>query len=121
MNQEEFARRVTAMQNRMYRVACAYLRGEHDRLDAVSQAILRAWEKHGGLRQPQYFDTWLIRILIRECIAIQRRQARVIPMDRTPSKLLALTRRSSFSTQIELLNSLAFWIKNVAGRACSPT
>ena len=50
MNQEEFARRVTAMQNRMYRVACAYLRGEHDRLDAVSQAILRAWEKHGGLR-----------------------------------------------------------------------
>ena len=67
MNQEEFARRVTAMQNRMYRVACAYLRGEHDRLDAVSQAILRAWEKHGGLRQPQYFDTWLIRILIREC------------------------------------------------------
>ena len=72
------------MQNRMYRVACAYLRGEHDRLDAVSQAILRAWEKHGGLRQPQYFDTWLIRILIRECIAIQRRQARVIPMDTLP-------------------------------------
>lgn len=84
MNQEEFARRVTAMQNRMYRVACAYLRGEHDRLDAVSQAILRAWEKHGGLRQPQYFDTWLIRILIRECIAIQRRRARVIPMDTLP-------------------------------------
>ena len=52
MNQEEFARRVTAMQNRMYRVACAYLRGEHDRLDAVSQAILRAWEKHGGLADP---------------------------------------------------------------------
>ena len=42
MNQEDFARRVTAMQDRMYRVACAYLRGEHDRLDAVSQAILRA-------------------------------------------------------------------------------
>lgn len=84
MNQEEFARRAAAMQDRMYRVACAYLRGEHDRLDAVSQAILRAWEKHGGLRQPQYFDTWLIRILIRECIAIQRRQARVTPVDALP-------------------------------------
>lgn len=84
MNQEEFAGRITAMQNRMYRVACAYLRGEHDRLDAVSQAILHAWEKHGSLRQPQYFDTWLIRILIRECIAIQRRQARLTPVDALP-------------------------------------
>ena len=34
---------------------------------------------------------------------------------------LALTRRSSFSTQMEDLNSLAFWMKNVAGRAWSPT
>ena len=34
MNQEEFARRVTAMQNRMYRVACAYLRGEMLRIAA---------------------------------------------------------------------------------------
>ena len=89
MNQEEFARRITAMQDRMYRVACAYLRGEHDRLDAVSQAILRAWEKHGGLRQPQYFDTWLTRILIRECVNIQRRQKRVTPVDALPESMAA--------------------------------
>ena len=28
---------------------------------------------------------------------------------------------TSFSTQIDDLNSLAFWIKKVAGRACKPT
>ena len=44
-----------------------------------------------------------------------------MPRDSTPNRLLALTRRSSFSTQMPLLNSLAFWIKNVAGRACKPT
>ena len=44
-----------------------------------------------------------------------------MPRDRTPSRLFALTFRSSFYTQIALLNSLAFWIKNVAGLACSPT
>ena len=32
-----------------------------------------------------------------------------------------MTRRSSFSTQMPLLNSFAFWIKNVAGLACRPT
>ena len=44
-----------------------------------------------------------------------------IPRDRTPSRLFAFTRRSSFSTQMEDLNSFAFWIKKVAGRACRPT
>ena len=39
----------------------------------------------------------------------------------TPSRLFAFTRRSSFSTQMEDLNSLAFWMKKVAGRACRPT
>ena len=39
------------------------------------------------------------------------------PRDRTPRRLLAFTLRSSFSTQMELLNSLAFWMKKVAGRA----
>lgn len=84
MNQEEFAQRIILIQNRMYRIACAYLHGEHDRLDAVSQAILHAWEKLGSLRQQQYFDTWLIRILIRECIAIERKQARILPVASLP-------------------------------------
>ena len=44
-----------------------------------------------------------------------------MPRDRTPSRLFAFTRRSSFSTQMEDLNSLAFWMKKVAGRACRPT
>ena len=43
-----------------------------------------------------------------------------IPKDRTPNRLFALTLRSSFSTQMELLKLFAFWMKKVAGRACSP-
>ena len=41
--------------------------------------------------------------------------------DSTPRRLLAFTLLSSFSTHTEDLNSFAFWIKNVAGRACRPT
>ena len=43
------------------------------------------------------------------------------PKESTPRRLLALTLRSSFSTQMEDLYSLAFWMKKVAGRACKPT
>ena len=40
-----------------------------------------------------------------------------MPRLRTPSRDFALTRRSSFSTQMEDLYSFAFWMKKVAGRA----
>ena len=50
MEQREFARRVTAAQGSLYRVAASYLRGESDRLDAVAEAIARAWEKRRTLR-----------------------------------------------------------------------
>lgn len=86
MDKETFARQVTDMQESLYRVAASYLRAEHDRLDAVSEAILKAWEKRGTLREDRYFRTWLTRILIRECVNIQRRQKRVMPMEAMPEE-----------------------------------
>ena len=82
MEQREFARRVTAAQGSLYRVAASYLRGESDRLDAVAEAIARAWEKRRTLRDEALFTTWLTRILIRVCVDMQRRQKRMIPTER---------------------------------------
>src|SRR5699024_11942173 len=64
----------------------SYLSCEQDRLDAVGEAILKAWQKLYTLRDEQRFSTWLTRILIRECIAIQRRQKRTTP-DRKSTRL----------------------------------
>ena len=86
MDKDAFAARVTAMQQSLYRVAAGYLRVEADRLDAVSEAITRAWEKRGTLRDERLFATWLTRILIRECVNIQRRQRRTVPVDTLPEQ-----------------------------------
>jgi len=84
MTREEFGLRVTSRQGQLYRVARGYLRGEHDCLDAVSEAILKAWQKRDTLRDERLFDTWLTRILIRECVNIQRRQKRTILVETPP-------------------------------------
>ena len=81
MNRRAFGERVTAMQGSLYRVAASYLRGESDRLDAVAEAIAKAWEKRQTLRDEALFATWMTRILIRVCVDIQRRQKRLIPTD----------------------------------------
>lgn len=86
MDKEIFARRVTQIQESLYRVAASYLRCECDRLDAVSEAILKAWEKRDTLRDERYFGTWLTRILIRECVNIQRRQKRMMPIEQLPEE-----------------------------------
>ena len=84
MTKEEFARRVTAAQGKMYRIARGYLYNEHDGLDAVSEAILKGWQKQTTLKNEDYFETWLVRILVRECMNILRRKKRMIPVESVP-------------------------------------
>ena len=84
MNRRAFGERVTAMQGSLYRVAASYLCGENDRLDAVAEAIAKAWEKRQTLRDEALFATWMTRILIRVCVDIQRRQKRMTPVEILP-------------------------------------
>ena len=86
MTKHEFEQNIIASQNSLYRVARGYLRSEQDCLDAVSEAVLKAWQKLPSLRGEQYFNTWLTRILIRECINIQRKQKRVTPVETIPER-----------------------------------
>ena len=84
MTKEAFIRRVEEAKGTLYRVACAYLRQEADRNDAVQEALLKAWKSLPWLREEAYFRTWLVRILIRECVNIQRHQMRMRPTDTIP-------------------------------------
>lgn len=86
MDKEAFSRQVTTMQGSLYRVAASYLRGEADRLDAISEAITKAWAKRSTLRDERLFGTWLTRILIRECVSIQRKQKHAIPVEAMPER-----------------------------------
>ncbi|MCI6041480.1 MAG: RNA polymerase sigma factor, partial [Clostridiales bacterium] len=86
MTREDFEGRVLDAREKMYRVARSYLQGEQDCLDAVAEAVLRAWQKRSTLRREEYFDTWLMRILMRECVNIQRRQKRMVPVESVPER-----------------------------------
>ncbi len=81
MTRDEFSQRVSAATGTLYRVSCGLLRSEADREDAVQEAILKAWERLDTLRQEQYFETWLVRILINECRTIGRDRSRFVSID----------------------------------------
>lgn len=81
MNKEEFTRRVRGAQDQMYRMTYGLLREPQDRMDAVQEAIFKAWCNLRLLRDDRYFETWLIRILINECHNRQRAQSRLAPLE----------------------------------------
>lgn len=72
----------------LYRLALRYLGREADALDAVQEAIVRAFDKLHTLREPAYLRTWFTRILINECLAILRRRKRVQPDANVPNQTL---------------------------------
>lgn len=51
----------------MYKVARAILKNDEDVADAMQDTILICYEKLYTLQRPEYFKTWMIRILINEC------------------------------------------------------
>ena len=86
MTKEDFTAQVTAMTGTLYRVSCTLLDREADREDAVQEAICRAWARRDSLKNPRYFQTWLIRILINACYDALRAQKQVVYMDELPEQ-----------------------------------
>lgn len=62
----------------MYKAAKAILKNEEDIADAMQDTILDCWEKIHTLRKPEFFKTWLMRILINNCNAIYNQKSRVV-------------------------------------------
>ncbi|MBQ9040115.1 MAG: RNA polymerase sigma factor [Clostridia bacterium] len=76
MTESVFSERVRALQGPLWRIAWAILRNGADCDDAIQEALLRAWNRIGSLRDETAFDAWLMRILVNESKDILRRRAR---------------------------------------------
>ena len=84
MTDLELAQRAEEMKGRLYRTALLYLGGEAAALDAVDEAVYRAFLSHRKLRRPEHFNTWVTRILINVCNDELRRQKREPAMAELP-------------------------------------
>jgi RNA polymerase sigma factor (sigma-70 family) len=61
---------------RLVGVAFRILRDLPAAEDAVQQTLVTAWRELPGLRDPERFEAWLYRILVRACAAEARRSGR---------------------------------------------
>ena len=81
LTEQEYILRAEALKERLYRTAALYLGSESAAVDAVDEAVYKGFCACKKLRQPEFFDTWLTRILINECHREQKRQGRLVPIE----------------------------------------
>ena len=86
MTSEDFASRIVAMQETLYRISYSILPLACDREDAVQEAIKKAWLQRDKLRREDAIQSWAIRILMNECYALLRRKKREVPMEVLPER-----------------------------------
>jgi RNA polymerase sigma-70 factor (ECF subfamily) len=73
---EAFASLATDAYGRLYRIARLILRREDLAADAVQEALTSAWIHIRAVRDPDRFDAWLNRLVVRACYHELRRAKR---------------------------------------------
>ena len=100
-DQDAFMDLMRSRVDRLFAVANRILRDVDRAEDALQDALVIAWRDLRGLRDPDRFDAWMHRVVIRECIDHATRERRrvanlrVLPVDgpEGPDDLLTLADR----------------------------
>ena len=82
---DAFAVLVRASAPRLDAAARLILRDRELARDAVQETYIRAWRSLPGLRDPDRFDGWLHRLLVRSCIdSLRHRRSRPVEIELQP-------------------------------------
>lgn len=60
-----------------YRTAFAYMKNEHDAIEAVQEMTYRCLKKIHTVKEPAYLQTWLMRVLLNVCHDMRKKQSKV--------------------------------------------
>ena len=79
-NKAAYGELIAQHQVYLYKTAFLYVKNEADSLDAVQECVMRGLLAIGKLKEPEYFKTWITRILL-NCIWTDKKQTRTVSLD----------------------------------------
>ncbi len=87
----------------IYKVAKGILHSEDDVEDAIQNTVIKVFENIKTLKQDEFFETWMIRILINECNNIMRKNKRVLQFQES----LVVENYDDIYEKLDLINAIA--------------
>lgn len=88
LGKKTFEEKLEPMRKKLYQYAFCYVKDEHDALDIVSDTVYKAYISYPKLKDKDYFETWITRILINTALDHCRKGSKVLPMDILPEQVM---------------------------------
>ena len=95
---EAFVSLVKQYEDVLYRTASRLLNNDEDVADAMQDTIISAYEKLHTLKNDEYFNTWICKILINKCNSLLNKNKNVSVIDEN----LLIQKRDDEFQKIEL-------------------
>lgn len=82
-DEKAFSQIMDISKESLYKTAYAYVKNEDDALDIVQETVYKAYISIEKLKKPQYFKTWITKILINTAIDVSKKKNNLIYMEST--------------------------------------
>jgi RNA polymerase sigma-70 factor (ECF subfamily) len=80
-DKEAFVKLINDSKENLYKIAFTYMKNEQEALDVVSDAVYKAYIDIKKVKKPEFFNTWITKILINSAINRLRKGGRIIYID----------------------------------------
>lgn len=80
-NYDKVVAYITENQKKFYLLAYSYAGNEQDALDIVQNAVCRALQNYGTIKNMNYLSTWFYRVLVNESLSYLKKKKREVPRE----------------------------------------
>lgn len=80
-DEDSFMVLVNQCKEQIYRTAYAYVKDENLALDIVQETVYKAFISISKLKEPKYFNTWIIKIAMNISISVYKKNQKVVCME----------------------------------------
>lgn len=80
-DKEAFLRLIDSVKLQLYKTGMAILKNDDDTCDAIQETLVSAYKNLKTLNEGDYFNTWIIRILINKCYDIIRNNNKIVKIN----------------------------------------
>ena len=86
-DKEAFSELIRRSEQTMYKIARSYFSEPMEIDDCIAETVCLCWKNIGKLKKPEYFRTWLCRILINTCGRMLRQRHDCVSLDELPENM----------------------------------
>ena len=86
ISKSEYVTQMEKCKESLYRIAYSYMNNQALAMDALDEAIYKGYLNRKKLKNPEFFKTWLTRIVINECLQMLRKRKHEILIDQIPEE-----------------------------------